>query len=180
MAFLVALEGQEENTGAWLSFTVTVNTQVVLFVPSVAVQVTVVTPLLNTWPVREANPLPVVAPVNVAVFDVIEQLSVAVELNSDPTDVYVQTPAAVFLVAFAGHTEKTGDWLSFTVTVNTQVAVLLPSDAVQVTVVTPLLNTLPANVAKPAPTVAPVSVAVLEVTEQLSVATELNSEPTAV
>ena len=81
------MEGQVENMGAWLSFTVTVNVQVVLFVPSVAVQVTVVIPLLNTWPVSVTNPLPVVAPVKTAVFEVTEQLSVAVELNSVPTDV---------------------------------------------------------------------------------------------
>ena len=58
--------------------------------------------------------------------------------------------------------------------------VFVPSDAVHVTVVTPLLKTFAASVAKPDPVVAPVKTAVLEVTEQLSVAVELNSVPTAV
>ena len=75
--------------GFSLSFTVKVKLQVALLLdPSVTVQITVVIPLLNTPPVRVAEPLPAVTPLNT--YAVVEpgQLSLkAVGLNSVPTAV---------------------------------------------------------------------------------------------
>ena len=74
-------------TGFWLSNTVTVKLQLaVLLAASVAVQVMVVVPLLNSTP-ASVVPVPVVAPVNVYDSEVTAQLSVAVALNSVPTTV---------------------------------------------------------------------------------------------
>jgi hypothetical protein len=59
--FTVILEGTV-IVGGVTSFTVTVNEQVLIHVPSVAVIVTVVIPLLNVEPEPVPAPLPVVAP----------------------------------------------------------------------------------------------------------------------
>ena len=117
--------------GAWVSLTVTVKVQLpVRLAASVAVQVTVVTPLAKVEP--EAGEQLTVAP---------EQLSLAVGV------VYVTVaehwPEAVFVVMFAGHV-TVGAWLSTTVTVNVQLPVRFDASvAVQVTVVTPLAKLLP-------------------------------------
>ena len=72
--------------GASSSFTVTVNEHVpVLAAASVALQTTVVIPLLNTAPDRELLPVPEVTPLNVQVVAVTPQLSeLPVGLNSVP------------------------------------------------------------------------------------------------
>ena len=86
------------------------------------------------------------------------QLSLKVTgLNSVPTVVYVQTPVVVFLVWLPTQV-MVGNCVSFTVTVKLQVALLSdPSVTVQVTVVTPLLNTVAASVPDPEPVVVPVN-----------------------
>ena len=123
------LDGQV-NVGSSVSLTVTVKVQaLVLPLASVAVQVTVVTPLLNVLPLAG---LQVTVPP--------EQLSVKEGVKFT---VRVQAPAEVFVMIFAGHI-ATGTWLSVTLTVNVQAFVLPPASvAVQVTVVTPLLKLLP-------------------------------------
>ena len=145
----------QEIVGVWLSTTVIVFEQVLTaLVPSSIVQVTVVSPLLKTTPAREFEPEEIVAPVN-AYVNVYEQLSDTVGFQLVPDLVYVQTPKSVFTVWFATH-EIVGDWLSVTVTLWIQVAVLPePSSTVHVTVVTPLLNTTPAKEFEPEPVVAP-------------------------
>lgn len=111
--------------GFWLSLTVTVKLQVaVLLEASVAVQVTVVTPLWKVEP--DAGEQDAVAP---------GQLSVGVGVAYVATA--EQSPAAVLSVMFAGQV-MLGFCVSFTRTVNVQVAVLLEASvAVQVTVVVP-------------------------------------------
>jgi len=139
------LEGQIENVGAWLSITVTLNVhgEEEFNEPSTAVHVTKVIPLLNTWPVSVVSPLPVVAPVSTAVFEATLQLSVAVALNSEPTDVYVQTPLSVLRDALEGQTVITGLVTSFTITLKLQLVVPLMLVAVAVTDVVPKPNVVP-------------------------------------
>jgi len=117
--------------GFWLSLTVTVKVQaVVLLEASVAVQVTVVTPLWKVEP--EAGTQAAVAP---------GQLSVGVGVAYVATA--VQIPAAVFNVIFAGHVIA-GGILSLTVTVKVQDAVFSEASvAVHVTVVVPLAKLEP-------------------------------------
>ena len=128
-AFTTILLGQV-MLGAWLSFTVTVKEQVEVFpCPSLAVAVTVVVPKANVEPETGLY-------VKVAV----PQLSVAVAAK---VTTWVQRPAAAFTLKLAGQV-MLGAWLSFTVTVKEQAAVLpWPSLAVAVTVVVPKLNTEP-------------------------------------
>ena len=118
------------STGGWLSITATVKEQaLVLPLASVAVQVTVVTPLANVAPLLGTQ-----------LTEPPGQLSVneAVKLTTRE-----HTPAAVFVVIFPGQT-ATGGSASLTVTENVQALVLpLESVVVHVTVVTPLLNVLP-------------------------------------
>jgi hypothetical protein len=120
-------------TGGSSSVTVTVNVLVALLPEeSMAVAVTVVTPLLNTLPLAgTVVTLTVASQLSVAVgakFTVVEQLPVASSL------VLAVTLGAVMIGASS----------SVTVTVKVLVA-LLPeeSHALAVTVVTPLLKTLP-------------------------------------
>jgi hypothetical protein len=125
------------NTGARLSVTVTVNMQFpVLFDVSVAEQVTVVTPLAKAVPLTGAH-VTVRAP---------SQLSVAVGWVKVTTA--VQEFDAVKALWFA-QPVTTGATLSVTVTVNIQVAVfgvgVFASEAMQVTVVTPLTKVEPAG-----------------------------------
>ena len=108
-----------------LSITVTVNEQVdTLFDASVTVYVTVVTPRLNvrvpTLLIPVAGDEAVVAPVNVQVNLLTEQLSAVVGLGVT-TDA-VQVPVATFAVMFAGHV-TVGLMLSTTVTVMLQLDV---------------------------------------------------------
>ena len=126
----VLLVGAVVITGNWPSLTVTVNVQVdVLPEASVAVDVTVVVPRLKTLP--EAGVLTTVVP---------GQLSVAVTVNGT---VAVQDPIGVDTVMFAGQV-ITGAWVSFTVTVNVQVAILpTASVALNTLVVVPIGNVLP-------------------------------------
>jgi hypothetical protein len=125
-----AIFDEQLITGTWLSITVTMNEQVlVLPLPSVAVLVTVWTPTVIVLP--EAGLDTTVA---------LPQLSLAVTVKFT---VVVQSPASAFRLKPDGHV-ITGAWLSTTVTVKEQVAVLpLPSVAVLVTVVVPTLNTVP-------------------------------------
>src|SRR2546421_575857 len=93
-------------TGGSLSLTVTLNEQaLVLPLLSVAVHVTVVTPLLNVLPLAGLQ-----AP------DPPEQLS---ENEGLKLTTRVQAPAEVFVTIFAGH-DAAGSWLSVTLTVNVQ------------------------------------------------------------
>ena len=122
-AFWVIADGQV-TTGFWLSTTVTVNEQVAeLPLRSVAILVTVVVPMLNVLP--ETG------------FDTIEetvQLSVAV---AEKVTTALQLPLEAFCVIAEGQV-TTGLWLSTTVTVDEQVAVLpMPSVAFHTFVVVP-------------------------------------------
>src|SRR6185369_2293967 len=122
--------GQAVRVGAWLSLTVTVKVQaLVRALVSVAVQVTVVTPLAKSVPLAGLQTK--VTP---------GQLSVAVGAKVTWA---VQAPASVLTATFAGHV-ICGSSVSLTVTVKVQLAVLLaPSVALQVTVVVPLLKAVP-------------------------------------
>ena len=110
--------------------TVTVKEQVALLLAvSVAVQATEVTPLAKLEPLggTQATVTP-------------GQLSEAVAVN---VTLLAQEPGAVLTVRFAGQV-MAGSWVSLTVTVKEQVALLLAvSVAVQVTVVTPLAKLEP-------------------------------------
>ena len=122
--FTVMFAGQV-IVGLMLSITVTVNEQVdTLFDASVTVYVTVVTPRLNvrvpTLLIPVAGDEAVVAPVNVQVNLLTEQLSAVVGLGVT-TDA-VQVPVATFAVMFAGHV-TVGLMLSTTVTVMLQLDV---------------------------------------------------------
>jgi formaldehyde-activating enzyme involved in methanogenesis len=113
-----------------LSFTVTVNEQVpVLLLASIAVQLTVVVPAANAEP--EAGEQEIVAPA---------QLSEAV---AEYVTTALQRPGSLFTEMLAGQV-AVGFSLSYTVTVNEQVPVLLlASVAVQLTVVVPAANVEP-------------------------------------
>ena len=113
-----------------LGVTVTVKLQVAaLPLPSLAVAVTVVVPIGNVEP--EAGMYERVA---------VPQLSEAVAAKVTTA---LQTPAPAFTEILAGQV-MLGAWLSFTVTVNEQVAVFpWPSLAVAVTVVVPKLKIEP-------------------------------------
>ena len=126
----ITVAGQAAIVGGWMSLTMTLKVQaLVLPLLSVAVHVTVVTPLLNVLPLAGLQ-----AP------DPPEQLS---ENEGLKLTTRVQVPAEVFVTILAGHAAA-GSWLSVTLTVNVQALVLpLASVAVQVTVVTPLLNVAP-------------------------------------
>jgi len=117
------------TVGAWVSFTVTVKLQVaVLPLASVAVAVTVVVPTPNTLPEAGLLLMPN------------EQLSLPVGVKFTTA---VHKPESVFWVRLSGQVIL-GAWVSFTVTVKLQVAVLpLASVAVAVTVVAPTPNTAP-------------------------------------
>jgi hypothetical protein len=123
--------GQAPITGFSVSFTVTVNVQaLVLPAASVAVQVTVVTPLLKVEPLggRHSTEASV-------------QLSVAV--GAGQFTLAVQTPASVLCVMFAGQTTL-GFSVSATVTLKVHEAVFpLASVARQVTGVVPKPKLLP-------------------------------------
>jgi hypothetical protein len=112
-------------TGASLSLIVTVNEQsLVLPLVSVAVQVTVVSPLLKVEPLA-----------GVQTTEATAQLSLAVGAVQVTTA--VQTAGSVFWVMFAGQVME-GFSVSLTVTSNWQVLVLAPASvAVQVTWVVP-------------------------------------------
>ena len=117
-----------------MSFTVTVNEQVVTLggvAASLTVHVTVVTPFGNVVP-EAGTQIGVPTP---------GQLSVAVGLVKVTTA--LQRFGSVDFTMFAGHPTKAGGWASFTVTVNEQVTNGDPTEAVHVTVVTPLLNAPP-------------------------------------
>jgi hypothetical protein len=122
--------GQAVRVGAWWSVTVTVKVQaLVRALVSVAVQVTVVTPLTKSVPL--AGPQTKVTP---------GQLSVAVGANVTWA---VQAPRSVLTATFAGQV-ICGSSVSLTVTVKVQLAELLAASvALQVTVVVPLLNAVP-------------------------------------
>src|SRR6266581_5390777 len=123
------LAGHEAKTGFSRSLTVTVNVQaLVLPLASVAVQVTVLTPLLKLEPL--AGLQLTVTP---------GQLSLATgELK---TTIALHAPASAFWMISATQVLMTGFSLSLTVTVKVQALVLsLVSVAVQVTVFTPLLK----------------------------------------
>ena len=120
--------------GACVSSTVTVKLQIAaLFDESVAVQLTVVVPLLKVDPGAGEQ-----ATAGAGV-----QLSVAV--GGVKVTTAVQTFGSVFLVMFAGQPPIVGCCVSFTVTVKVQIPVLFArSVAVQLTVVTPFWNVEPA------------------------------------
>ena len=142
------------TVGGCVSFTVTVNEQVVVFggvAASLTVHVTVVTPFGNTAP--DAG-LHVTVPTP-------GQLSVAVGVAYVVTAEH--TFGSVGFTIFAGHV-ITGACVSFTVTVKVQVFVfggVAASLTVQVTVVTPFANVVPeAGVHTGVPTPGQLSVAV--------------------
>src|SRR5258705_73297 len=126
----VMLAGQAVRAGAWWSLTVTVNVQVLVrALVSVAVQVTVVTPLIKSVPLAGLQTK--VTP---------GQLSVAVGAN---VTWVVQAPRSVLTATLAGQV-ICGSSVSLTVTVKVQLAVLLAASvALQVTVVVPLSNAVP-------------------------------------
>jgi hypothetical protein len=106
----VMLAGQLVRAGPSRSLIVTVNVQaLVLPLVSVAVQVTVVTPLANVEPLAgtQATKTP-------------GQLSVA-EGSLQVTFVFEHVPESVLPVMFDGHEPITGFSVSFTVTVKEQV-----------------------------------------------------------
>src|SRR5678815_3367616 len=112
-----------EITGGSLSVTVIVNEQVVLLPDeSVAVDVTVVTPTGKKLP-EAGNEVTVT----------LGQLSVAMGVK---VTIAPQTPRSLNLLMFAGQV-ITGGCVSFTVTLNAQVAKPPPFNAVAVTVLTP-------------------------------------------
>ena len=153
----VLLVVQITKVGTWLSITVTVKVHCLVNpAPSVAVHVTVVTPLLKTTPFKFV-PVPVVAPdKEYAKFTVI-QLSVPVAFQSVPAFVYVQTPTPVFTDWLATHVIW-GASLSIIVIVFEQASVWPePSFTSQVTVVKPLLNVTPFK-DEPEPVVTPVNI----------------------
>ena len=117
-------------TGASVSLTVTVNTQMFVFpVASVAVQTTVVTPLAKALPLAGTHTM--LSPA---------QLSVEVAEN---VTLLAHEPRLVLTERLAGHV-ATGASVSLTVTVNAQIFVFpVASVAVQTTVVTPLAKALP-------------------------------------
>lgn len=120
--------------GACVSFTVTVNEHAEVLggvAVSLTVQVTVVTPFANVVPDAGVQ-IGVATP---------GQLSVAVGFVKVTTA--LQRFGSVGFVMFAGHPTRVGGCASFTVTVNEQVTRGEPTDAVQVTLVTPLLKVLP-------------------------------------
>jgi hypothetical protein len=97
------------------------------------------------------------------------QLSVAVGSVHDTTD--VQTPGPLVLTILLKQPLITGFWVSFTVTVKLQVAVLAgvaPSETVQLMVVVPTLNVRVPNCPLPLPVVAPVMVQAKVAPAQLS------------
>ena len=130
----VMFAGQAPIVGGWLSLTVTVKLQEpVLPEDSVAVQVTVVVPLLKVEPDAGEQ-----TTVGAGV-----QLSVAV--GGVKVTTAVHTFGSVLFVIFAGQAPIVGAWVSLTVTVKLHMAVLADeSVAVQVTVVTPFWKVEPA------------------------------------
>ena len=123
--------GGQVTLGNSRSLTMTLKLQEALFpLASVAVQVTVLVPLLKLDPLGGTHAF--VAP---------EQLSLTVGAAKFTTRAH--KPGAVLVVMSVGHV-MAGKSLSLTVTVKEQALVLpLVSLAVQVTVVTPLLNVEP-------------------------------------
>jgi hypothetical protein len=117
--------GGQVTTGGWVSLTVTLNEQLVVFSEaSVAVQVTVCVPVENLLP------------------DCGEQVTVTIEHWSLPVGVPNATAAehwfaSAFLTISAGQVRE-GGWLSLTVMVKLQLSVIVPLVAVQVTTVTPV------------------------------------------
>jgi hypothetical protein len=136
--------------------TVTVKLQgaaEVLPLASVAVQLTVVTPLLKVEPELT---VPVVAPEALQLKVKPGQLSAAVTVKGTAA---VQTPGSVFCTIGAGQL-VVGFSVSLTVTENVQLAVWLDvSVAVQVTVVDPLGNAVPEAGEQPTVTPGQLSVA---------------------
>ena len=179
---LVWLPGQL-IVGSSVSLIVTVKLhRDVLPDPSVAVQVTVAAPVLNTTPASVVEPLPVVNPVRTYAIVEPAQLSLkAIGLNSVPTAVYVHTPVLLGLVWLPGQVIM-GNSVSFTVTVKLHEAELPDASVtVHTTLVTPLLNILPARVENPLPVVTPLNVNAIVEPGQLSLnVIGLNSVPTAV
>src|ERR1041385_184488 len=119
------LFGQPVITGASSSLTVTVNVQVELLAPSVAVQVTVVVPTGKVSPglwSQFSGTVP--AQLSVAVG--------AVQLTTAP-----HRALSVSWEMLFGQPLISGGSSSLTVTVKVQVELLAPSVAVQVTVVVP-------------------------------------------
>ena len=154
LRFWLVLNGQV-TTGAVLSRTVTVKLhEEVRALPSVAVQVTVVKPLLNTLPFNVV-PVPEVTPESEYATVTVPQLSVAVASSDVFGETHVHPEFVLrFVFPLTGQV-ITGTVLSKTVTVKLQVEVrALPSVAVHVTVVNPLLNITPFNVV-PVPDVTP-------------------------
>jgi hypothetical protein len=121
-------DGQAPITGFSVSSMVTVKVQAFVFpLVSVAVQVTVVTPLANVEPLAGTHATRTPG-----------QLSVA-EGSDHVTFVFEHVLESVPPVMFDGHAPMTGFSASFTTTLNEQVFVFrLVSDASHVTVVTPL------------------------------------------
>src|SRR6266536_2481030 len=142
------LDGHPAMTGASPSVTVTVKVQaLVLPLASVAVQVTVATPLLKVEPLAGAQATEARA-----------QLSLA--LGAVQVTTAVQAPTAVVCVMSAGQVID-GFCASLTVTLKVQALVLpLPSLAVQVTRVVPLVKVEPPAGAQTTVTLPQLSVAV--------------------
>src|SRR2546422_1973768 len=125
-AALTAMLPGQLGTGRWVSLTVTVNVQFELFPDaSVAMHTTLVVPLAKLEPDAGAHRI-----------EPPRQLSVklAVKLT-----LLVHCPGATLTVMLPGQL-GTGRWVSFTVTVNVQVAMAQSLEAVQLTVLVPTGN----------------------------------------
>jgi hypothetical protein len=130
----VMFAGQEMNNGASASFTVIVNEQIAIFpAASVAVYVIFVTPIGKTDPFAGPAVCITVTPA---------QLSLAVGVIQLTTALH--DPGLFEVIIFNGQVTNVGFWLSVTVTVNEQVAVLPPASvAVKLTGVVPTGNNEP-------------------------------------
>jgi hypothetical protein len=123
------LAGQDVNTGAWLSLTVTVNVHnAVLPLASVAVYEMVVIPIENDDPLGKPAVCAITRP---------GQLSEAAGATHPTTAVHA--PGVVLTEMLAGQEVNTGNWLSLTVTVNVHVLTFpYTSVAVNTMLVTPM------------------------------------------
>lgn len=150
--FTVMFVGQDVNTGAWLSTTVTVNVQVAMFpFTSDATKAMFVVPIGKVEPLGKPPVCAMETPGQLSLADGATQFTTA-----------PQIPVVLLTKIFTGHDVNTGNSLSVTVTVKEHMLLLpLASVAVNDTVVVPIGKTDPLG--KPA-------VCVTTIPAQLSVA----------
>jgi hypothetical protein len=103
------------------------------------------------------------------------------KVGADQVTIAPQLLLSVPIVIFVGQPDIIGFWLSETTTLKVHVELFPdPSVTVQRTVVVPALNIKLFKVVKPVAVVAPVNVARIELTVQLSVAVASQAVPTCV